>query len=566
MTAGMVTESAPLVSSAAPRDAQCPIVAFSTATDAALQPSSAAPLSAPLHDFTRADVMASETIASMSWCGEGTKVRVLADLEIFLDPASGVQRGTASVGEVLVAAGPPVLVDDFAMLPLLPGGAVQADWVGPLLVEGVPCAGGLAGEQPIAMAVQTRRVIRTGEDSSLLSAVPDLGVGSHLSAVDGLVGAAAEEPPIVMDFEAKSADYASLPCFAADEPPSAMDFDRTVTLTGATTDRLQAGAAAAKVALAAAQRGETSAERIIESAPLPSSAAPDDAQFASVACSAATDGVLLPSGAAPQNPTVTLTGEIKAHLQAEAGAVRGALGATKDRLQAGADAAKVALVAAQRGATSADGVFESAPLLSSAGPDDAQFASVARSAATDGALLPSGAAPQNPTVTLTGETKARLQAEAGAVRVALVAAEAKLEEMVVALEIARRRDSNAIEAMKAAAAEAALTQVFVAGAEADVAALRARLNEVVRPLVAAGRAEAGRRKAVLLAANVRDSLGVPFASATLVVGVDADPDVCADAGSACRAAGLAAEMKQQIARRRSEALERKAKLARLGNA
>ncbi len=472
MTAGMVTESAPLVSSAAPRDAQCPIVAFSTATDAALQPSSAAPLSAPLHDFTRADVMASETIASMSWCGEGTKVRVLADLEIFLDPASGVQRGTASVGEVLVAAGPPVLVDDFAMLPLLPGGAVQADWVGPLLVEGVPCAGGLAGEQPIAMAVQTRRVIRTGDDSSLLSAVPDLGVGSHLSAVDGLVGAAAEEPPIVMDFEAKSADYASLPCFAADEPPSAMDFDRTVTLTGATTDRLQAGAAAAKVALAAAQRGETSAERIIERAPLPSSAAPDDAQFASVACSAATDGVLLPSGAAPQNPTVTLT----------------------------------------------------------------------------------------------GETKARLQAEAGAVRVALVAAEAKLEEMVVASEIARRRDSNAIEAMKAAAAEAALTQVFVAGAEADVAALRARLNEVVRPLVAAGRAEAGRRKAVLLAANVRDSLGVPFASATLVVGGDADPDVCADAGSACRAAGLAAEMKQQIARRRSEALERKAKLARLGNA
>ena len=120
MTTVSITEGAPQLSSAAHRDPD-----FSTTSTGALQPSSAAPLSAPLNDFTRADAMASETVASMSWCGEGTNVRALADLEIFLDPASGVRRGTASVGEVLVAAGPPVHVDDCATLPLLPWGAVR---------------------------------------------------------------------------------------------------------------------------------------------------------------------------------------------------------------------------------------------------------------------------------------------------------------------------------------------------------------------------------------------------------------------------------------------------------
>ena len=56
------------------------------------------------------------------------------------------------------------------------------------------------------------------------------------------------------------------------------------------------------------------------------------------------------------------------------------------------------------------------------------------------------------------------------------------------------------------------------------------------------------------------------ASAACGIGAGAAPVLCVDPGPTRGAAGLSVEMQQQIARRREEALERKAKRARLGNA
>ncbi len=113
----------------------------------------------------------------MASSAAGTRLVVTQDdVEIFESVSSAVLRGVVSTGHVLMAAGPPVFSDGFGMVPLIPVGAVQIDYVAPAPV-------GVAAEVPVE-AFGSHPVAMLDA-----AAVPDSPVGSDLAeTLDGAAG------------------------------------------------------------------------------------------------------------------------------------------------------------------------------------------------------------------------------------------------------------------------------------------------------------------------------------------------------------------------------------------
>ena len=113
----------------------------------------------------------------MASSAAGTRLVVTQDdVEIFESVSSAVLRGVVSTGHILMAAGPPVFSDGFGMVPLIPVGAVQIDYVAPAPV-------GVAAEVPVE-AFGSHPVAMLDA-----AAVPDSPVGSDLAeTLDGAAG------------------------------------------------------------------------------------------------------------------------------------------------------------------------------------------------------------------------------------------------------------------------------------------------------------------------------------------------------------------------------------------